>query len=198
MSPSSTSSSQWHAEVPFKIQVPDQDLQFLHQKLALTVLPDELEGANRDYGAPLSDIQRLLARWKDGYDWRTHEKAINDELPQFKRLIAVDGFWELDVHYVHKKSKVEAAIPLLFIHGCEWLFSMCESDTQLCTYIGPGSFCEVRKILPLLTEASPNVPSFHVVALSQPGYGFSAAPKKRGFDMAQYAEVRCVTHAYIG
>lgn len=55
--------------------------------------------------------------------------------------------------------------------------------------IGPGSFLEVRKLLPLLTQASPEHPSFHVVAISLPGYGFSEAPRKPGFAGAQYAEV---------
>ncbi len=54
---------------------------------------------------------------------------------------------------------------------------------------GPGSFIEVRKILPLLTSSSPDHPSFHVVALSLPGYGFSEDSKKQGFRLAQYAEV---------
>ena len=54
---------------------------------------------------------------------------------------------------------------------------------------GPGSFLEVRKILPLLTDSSPEHPSFHVVAISLPGYGFSEAPHKQGFAAKQYAEV---------
>jgi len=66
---------------------------------------------------------------------------------------------------------VENAIPLLFVHG--W----------------PGSFLEVRKILPLLVDASPEHPSFHVVAISLPGYGFSTAPTKKGFGINQYAEL---------
>jgi pimeloyl-ACP methyl ester carboxylesterase len=56
--------------------------------------------------------------------------------------------------------------------------------------IGPGSFLEVAKVLPLWTEAGSEQPNFHVVAISLPGYGFSQAPSKRGFQMAQYAEVR--------
>lgn len=54
---------------------------------------------------------------------------------------------------------------------------------------GPGNFMEVRKMLPMLTEGSPDHPSFHVVALSLPGFGFSAAPNKTGFGIAKYAEV---------
>ena len=55
--------------------------------------------------------------------------------------------------------------------------------------VGPGCFIEVRKVLPLLVEASPDHPSFDVVAFSLPGYGFSEAPKKKGFILDQYAEV---------
>ncbi|KJA21379.1 hypothetical protein HYPSUDRAFT_42017 [Hypholoma sublateritium FD-334 SS-4] len=158
-------------EEPFKLAIPDATIDLLRQKLSLAVLPDELEEAGWDYGVPLADIRRLVARWKDGYNWRNHEAQINDELPQFTRDIAIDGFGVLNVHYVHKRSDVVDAIPLLFVHG--W----------------PGSFLEVRKILPLLLQSSPEHPSFHVVALSLPGYGFSEAPKKRGFSLPQFAEV---------
>ncbi|KAF9453140.1 alpha/beta-hydrolase [Macrolepiota fuliginosa MF-IS2] len=158
-------------EKPFKIAISDEDIALLRKKLDLTRFPDELEDAGRDYGAPLKDIQRLIAYWKDGYNWRKHEAQLNEELPQFTRDIEVEGFGSLSVHYVHKKSSVSTAIPLLFIHG--W----------------PGSFLEVRKILPLLVQDSPEHPSFHVVAVGLPGYGFSEAPKKRGFAIAQYAEV---------
>lgn len=62
---------------------------------------------------------------------------------------------------------------------------------------GPGSFLEVRKILPLLTATSPKHPSFNVVAFSLPGYGFSEAPRNKGFRSAQYAEV-CMPIALTG
>ena len=106
-------------EIPFAIDVPDTKLDLLRRKLELTALPDELEDSDRDYGAPLSDIARLLARWKAGYDWREHEAALNAELPQFTRKIEVEGHGDFDIHYVHKRGEVEDAIPLLFVHGCE-------------------------------------------------------------------------------
>ena len=53
---------------------------------------------------------------------------------------------------------------------------------------GPGHFLEVEKMLPLLTAASPDHPSFHVVAPSLPNFGFSEAVKKPGFTGAKYAE----------
>jgi hypothetical protein len=57
------------------------------------------------------------------------------------------------------------------------------------TVSGPGSFIEVRKVLPLLTAPSGDSPAFHVVGLGLPGYGFSEAPRKKGFGPLQYAEV---------
>ncbi|KAJ3762717.1 Alpha/Beta hydrolase protein [Lentinula raphanica] len=158
-------------ELPFEISVPDTKLENLHQKLALTNFPDELDNAEWDYGVPLAEIKRLVAYWNDGYDWRAQEAKLNKEMPQFTKDINVDGFGILNIHYVHQKSSVEKAIPLLFVHG--W----------------PGSFLEVRKILPLLGQSSPEFPSFHVVAPSLPGYGFSEGANKRRFQTEQYAEV---------
>ncbi|KAG1742387.1 Alpha/Beta hydrolase protein [Suillus paluster] len=159
------------SESPFQINVPDEKLATLHAKLELATFPDELEDAGWKYGAPLADIKRLTERWRNEYDWRKHEKELNQELPMFTRDIDVDGFGTLNIHYVHKKSEAVDAIPLLFCHG--W----------------PGGFLEVRKILPLLTASSPEHPSFHVVALSLPGFGFSEAPHTQGFALDQYAEV---------
>ena len=76
-------------------------------------------------------------------------------------------------------------VSVTFVVSC---FAMIRRKTTV-TLIGPGSFCEVRKILPLLTASSPEHPSFHVVALSLPGYGFSEAPRKQGFSKNQFAEV---------
>jgi hypothetical protein len=56
---------------------------------------------------------------------------------------------------------------------------------------------EVRKILPLLTASAPEHPSFHVVALSLPGFGFSEAPRKQGFGINQYAEVITIRHTFL-
>ncbi|KAK7056867.1 hypothetical protein VNI00_002584 [Paramarasmius palmivorus] len=161
----------YEPEIPFLISIPEEHLDELRAKLDLSRFPDELESAGWNYGVPLEDVRRLVTRWKNGFDWRAAEAQLNTELPQFTKTIAVEGHGVLNIHYVHQRSEIEEAIPLLFVHG--W----------------PGSFIEVRKILPLLVKASSKHPSFHVVALSLPGYGFSEAPRYPGFKLAQYAEV---------
>ncbi|KAH9056305.1 Alpha/Beta hydrolase protein [Lactarius vividus] len=158
------------SEQPFKIAVPDDTLALLKRKLDDTRLPDEVNAAEWAHGAPLADIKRLVSRWKDGYEWRTHERELN-ALPMFTRTIAVEGFGELSVHYVHQRSAAKGAIPLLFVHG--W----------------PGSFLEVTKILPLLTAVSTDHPSFHVVAPSLPGFAWSEGVLEKGFHMEHYAEL---------
>ncbi|KAJ6571804.1 Alpha/Beta hydrolase protein [Mycena capillaripes] len=158
-------------ETPFKISIPDGKLKLLRAKLELTTFPDELADAGWEYGVPLADVRRLVSRWTNVYDWKKHEAQLNFELPQFTRDIEVDGHGKLNIHYVHKKSDIAQAVPLLFVHG--W----------------PGSFLEGRKLLPLLTKGSDDFPAFHVVILSLPGYGFSEGPHTKGFGIAQYAEV---------
>ncbi|KAI1795656.1 epoxide hydrolase [Ganoderma leucocontextum] len=159
-----------NAETPFKLATSDTDIEHLRQTLELARFPDELDGAGWDYGTPLADVKRLAAHWKSGFDWRKTEAQIN-KLPMFTRDIEVDGFGTLNVHYIHQVSDVKGAIPLLFVHG--W----------------PGHFLEVRKLLPLLTAGGEDQPSFHVVAPSLPGFGFSEGPHKPGFKGQQYAEL---------
>ena len=105
---------------PYAIAVPAADLASLHTKLAHTRLPDELAAAGRAYGAPLPDVARLVAHWLHGYDWRAHEARINAALPQFTLDVPVPGFGALNIHFVHKRSAVRGAVPLLFVHGCTW------------------------------------------------------------------------------
>jgi hypothetical protein len=104
------------AILPFKIAVPQVQLDRLKAKLSLTDFPDELENSGWDFGAPLADIKRLVELWKT-WDWRDAETRINT-LPQFHTGIEVKDFGTLDVHFVHQRSKTKNAIPLLFVHGC--------------------------------------------------------------------------------
>ncbi|KAI4249290.1 MAG: hypothetical protein L6R40_000748 [Gallowayella cf. fulva] len=152
---------------PFTLSVPDSQLERLSQKLQDTNLPDELDEAGWDFGAPLADIKRLTKYWQEQYDWRKAEAAIN-HLPNYKTPIDIDGYGTLDIHFIYQQSPIEGAIPLLFCHG--W----------------PGSFLEVTKILPLLTSST--TPSFHIIAPSLPNFGFSSPVTKRGFALPQYAE----------
>lgn len=155
---------------PYSINVPQESINDLNQRLKLARFPDELDAAEWDMGAPLADVQRLTQYWKDNFDWRAAERKLN-RLPHFVTDIHCQGFEPLAIHFIHQPSRIRNAIPLIFIHG--W----------------PGHFGEVIKILGLLGEGDGvNSPAFHVVAPSLPNFGFSQGTKKRGFALEQYAE----------
>ena len=107
---------------PFQINVPEPSLKSLHDKLSLATFPDELTDSGWALGTPLSHVQRLSEYWRNGFNWRAQQAKLN-QLPQFTTKIAVERFGELNVHFVHQKSKVDGAIPLLFVHGCKFGFA---------------------------------------------------------------------------
>lgn len=54
--------------------------------------------------------------------------------------------------------------------------------------LGPGSFLEATKALPLLTAKQENGPDFHLVVPSLPNFGFSDRIPKKGFGLRQYTD----------
>ncbi|PVH99871.1 alpha/beta-hydrolase [Periconia macrospinosa] len=155
---------------PYHIAVSSERIERLRQKLELVDFPDELEGADWNYGSRLKDVQDIVEFWKKCYRWEEVETRLN-KLPNFVVTLPIEGFDPVDVHFLHRKSPSKSAIPLIFVHG--W----------------PGSFLEVTKLLPFLDEAEKTgSPAFHVVAPSLPNFGFSSGVKKTGFGLKQYAE----------
>ncbi|EEY15067.1 epoxide hydrolase [Verticillium alfalfae VaMs.102] len=113
-------------------------------------------------------FKELVQFWRDECDWKNYECFLNT-FHHFKTTIQVPGFEALGIHFLHHRSSRPDARPLLFLHG--W----------------PGSFLEVLKILPLLTEPEEGKQAFHVVAPSLPGYGISGFSEKKGFGIDQHA-----------
>lgn len=102
----------------YTFTISEEKLERLKQKLSLATFPDELDEASWDYGSPLTDVKRLAKYWQEKFEFGKLESEIN-KLPNFSTPINVDRFGSLDIHFVHQKSDVEKAIPLLFVHGCE-------------------------------------------------------------------------------
>jgi len=146
----------------FAIQVPDAVLTDLNRRLDATRWPDELDGVGWTLGSSLTYMKSLAAYWRNGYEWRRQESALN-QLPNYR--ITLDG---LRIHFVHVRGKGPAPLPLIVSHG--W----------------PGSFIEMVKLIPLLTDPAAHggrpEDAFDVVIPSLPGYGFSDRPRERGMD----------------
>ncbi len=152
---------------PFRIDIPQADLDDLRDRLARTRWPIGVPGRDdrTDFsrGVPLAYLRELVEYWRDGFDWRAQEAALNayDQL-----TTVVDG---QTFHVVHVRSANADAVPLLLSHG--W----------------PGSFVEYQRLVPLLTD------EFHLVIPSLPGFGFSTPLSGTGWEVARtteaYAEI---------
>jgi hypothetical protein len=108
---------------PFQISISQDRIDALKTKLSFAQFPDELPDANWDLGVPLQEVKRLTKAWEE-WDWRGAEERLN-RTPQFTTGVEVDGYGELDVHFVWQRSEVKEAIPLLFVHGCVYFPSLC-------------------------------------------------------------------------
>jgi pimeloyl-ACP methyl ester carboxylesterase len=153
--------------VPFRIAIPDEAISDLKERLARARWPDQLEDAGWDSGVDLGYLRALVAYWQNTFDWRTQEARLN-RLSQF--TADIDGH---HIHFVHERARGGRGIPLILTHG--W----------------PGSFVEMEKVLPLLTDPQRHgaleAPAFDVVIPSLPGYGFSSRPTREGVHPAAIA-----------
>ncbi|KAG9282600.1 epoxide hydrolase 1 [Astyanax mexicanus] len=155
---------------PFRVETTQQELEDLYHRIDQTRSFSSLEDSKFHYGFNSSYLQKVVSYWRNNFDWRKQVDKLN-KYPHFKTKI--EG---IDIHYIHVKPKNlpegSKAVPLMMVHG--W----------------PGSFYEFYGILPLLTEpASPDDIAFEVICPSIPGYGFSEAPHKKGFDSVCAARV---------
>jgi len=163
---------------PFCINVPQHDLDDLSARLAQTCWPDELPGANSDYGVPLSYVKDLAAYWLDGYDWRAWEAKLNQH-PQFTTTI--DG---QNVHFFEVRSPEPHALPLVLTHG--W----------------PGSIVEFVDVMGPLSDPGRHggdpADAFDLVIPSLPGYGFSGPTREKGWTNLRIARAWAELMARLG
>jgi pimeloyl-ACP methyl ester carboxylesterase len=147
---------------PFRVSIPQADLDDLNARLAATRWPAELPGVGWGRGVPLEYLKDLAEYWRTGYDWRVAEAKLNS-FPNFRTRI--DGS---DIHFVHVRSPHEDAIPLVLTHG--W----------------PGGVVEFVDLVEPLTRPAPGEQAFHLVVPSIPGYGFSTL-EETGWDVPRIA-----------
>ncbi|WP_199041938.1 epoxide hydrolase family protein [Glycomyces salinus] len=150
------------ALTPFRIDIPQADVDDLRNRLAHTRWPLPVSGRDDrtefSRGIPLVYLKELAEYWREGFDWRAQEAKLNG-CEQFTTVVDGQTF-----HIVHTRSANPEAIPLILSHG--W----------------PGSFVEYQRLIPLLTD------EFHVVIPSPPGFGFSTPLSGTGWELGRTAE----------
>ena len=161
---------------PYRIDVPDAVLDDLRERLARTRWPEPLPGEPWERGATSATCASCATYWRDGYDWRKQEAALN-AYPQF--MSTIDG---VDIHYWHVRGKGPSPMPLILVHG--W----------------PGSIFEFHHLIGPLTDPAAHggdaADAFDVVIPALPGFGFSGKPTEPGWGPARTA--RGVRHADDG
>ena len=96
---------------PYTVHIEDETLEDLKERLARTRWPDEIEGADWDYGSNLAYIRELCEYWLNQFDWRAREREIN-EFDHFRA--EVDG---LGIHFIRAKGTGPNPMPLVITHG---------------------------------------------------------------------------------
>ncbi|WP_045747475.1 epoxide hydrolase family protein [Actinoplanes rectilineatus] len=171
-------SPQGDSVAPFNVQVADNALNDLTDRILRTRWADPETVPDDSQGVPLDKLRQLLDYWAGGYDWRKLEARLN-ELGQFRTTI--DG---LGIHFMQVRSPHLNATPLLLLHG--W----------------PGSFLEFVKAIGPLTDPTAHggtaADAFHVVIPSMPGYGFSDRPTSTGWDPDRIARTYDVLMKRLG
>jgi len=167
------------AIVPFTIDVPQEVLDDLGERLRRTRWPEAEVVDDWSQGIPLAYVQEVCRYWAEQYDWRQRERLLN-RFDQFTTTI--DG---LGIHFLHVRSPRQDAVPLLLSHG--W----------------PGSIVEFAKVIEPLTNPEPNNDgspkiAFNVVAPSLPGFGFSGKPTEPGWGVDKMATTFATLMARLG
>ncbi len=152
---------------PFRIDVPQDQLDDLADRLTRTRLPAPLPGDGWDTGVPVAYLREIVDHWRDAYDWRAAEAELNAH-PQF--TTEIDG---QNVHFLHVRSPEPDALPLLLTHG--W----------------PGSVAEFLDVIGPLADPRSHggdpADAFHLVIPSLPGFGFSGPVADTGWTTGRIA-----------
>lgn len=164
--------------IPFRSAVPASDVADLRNRLMQLRWPDPLESEGWQDGANLSYMRKLVDYWLNDFDWPAEESRLN-RMPQF--MASVDG---QDIHFLHHRGTGPDPFPIIMTHG--W----------------PGSFLEMEKIVPLLTDpvtyGGDPADSFDVIVPSLPGFGFSPGPTAPGMNSQRVSELWARLMAGLG
>jgi hypothetical protein len=128
----------------------------LQDRLARTRFPVAPDAPAWHFGTDPAFLRDLIARWRQGYDWRAAEARLNALGSSMTRIE------DLEVHFLIERGSGANPFPLVLTHG--W----------------PGSIAEFLDIVDLLAHPQRHggdpADGFTVVIPSIPGFGFSAAP----------------------
>ena len=154
---------------PFRIDVPQSEIDALHTRLANTRWAPELDNEDWSYGVNGTYLRELMTYWQDGFDWRAQEARINS-FPQFRTEID-----SVPIHFIHVRGKGPNPVPIVLNHGWPW------------------TFWDLKDvIMPLADPAAHGgdaFDAFDVVVPSLPGFAFSGPLPRNGVGYVETADM---------
>jgi pimeloyl-ACP methyl ester carboxylesterase len=147
----------------FQIAVGDDELADLRRRLERTRFADDFANEAWTYGVEGGYLRELVEYWRDGFDWRAAEAAMN--MYRHHQVVLDD----VPIHFLHiRGTGAGPAMPLVLTHGWPW------------------SFWDFRKVIGPLTDperygGDPR-DAFDVVVPSLPGFAFSSPLRVPGID----------------
>src|SRR5512133_1253342 len=96
---------------PFRVEIAQEKIDDLQQRIAATRWPSKELVEDRSQGVQLATSQAIARYWLGDYDYGRVEAKLN-ALPQF--TAEIDG---VDIHFIHVRSQHENALPLIMTHG---------------------------------------------------------------------------------
>ncbi|NUP48515.1 MAG: alpha/beta fold hydrolase [Catenulispora sp.] len=135
------------------IHIPDETLEDLHQRLSMTRWPQISGNQDGRYGLDGEYLRELCEYWRDEFDWRKAEAAIN---AYEHYTVQIDG---VPVHFMRRPGAGPAPTPLILSHGWPW------------------TFWHWSKVVDALADPGAHggdpADAFDVIVPSLPGFGFS-------------------------
>jgi len=169
---------------PFAIPDAGPAIDDLRDRLKRTRWPEGARSPAAEHGVDEAFLKDLCAYWRDGFDWAEQVRRF----AEFEHFCWTGPGWmgpgwtgpgwtgdRAGIHFIHVRGKGPDPIPLILTHG--W----------------PGSFLEMLRIIPLLTDPEAHggdaSDAFDVVVPSLPGFGFSDRTLQDGLNTFRIADL---------
>ncbi|HUE37878.1 MAG TPA: epoxide hydrolase [Candidatus Binatia bacterium] len=153
----------------FEIAIPDSALTDLRDRLARTRFAEDFANDQWAYGTNGAYLAELVGYWRESFDWRAQEKAMN-AFSHYRTTIE-----DVPIHFIYEKGRGPRPMPIVLSHGWPW------------------TFWDLQKVIrPLADPAAfggDPQDAFDVVVPSLPGYGFSTPLRKTGFNFWRTADL---------
>jgi len=98
----------------FVIKIPEGEVLDLKERLGRARFPGDLANETWHYGTQEAYLKDLMAYWRDRYEWRIHEEAMN-RYPHYR--VELGG---QPIHFMRVEAK--GKLPLLLLGGWPWTF----------------------------------------------------------------------------